>query len=131
MVELKTRPMGKNVADFIESVQAESRRADCMRLLTMMEEVTGARPKLWGNGIVGSGEYHYKYASGREGDWMMTGFSPRKQHLVIYIMPGFSSFEKTMKELGKYSIGKSCLYLKALDGVNFSELKNLVRQSFN
>jgi hypothetical protein len=95
----------------------------------MMREATGSRAKMWGAHIVGFGEYHYKYASGREGDFMVTGFSPRKQALTLYIIPGFSHFESLMSKLGRYKTGKSCLYIKRLSDIDEKVLKRLIVSS--
>ena len=95
----------------------------------MMKKITGKKPKLWDSNIVGFGSYHYKYASGREGDWFLTGFSPRKQALTLYIMPGFGDYGPLMKKLGKYKTGKSCLYIKKLEDVDQKTLKELIAKS--
>ncbi len=95
----------------------------------MMRKATGCRAKMWGSGIVGYGEYHYKYASGREGDWAIVGFSPRKQNLSVYIMPGFSPFASLMRKLGKYKTGKSCLYINKLEDVDEAVLEELIVES--
>jgi len=92
-----------------------------------MEEVTGDKPKMWGPSIVGFGTYHYKYASGREGDWPVTGFSPRKKDLTLYIMMGFEKHADLMKQLGKYSNAKSCLYIKRLSDIHVPTLKKLIK----
>ena len=94
-----------------------------------MQETTNAKPKMWGDSIVGFGSYHYKYASGREGDWFLTGFSPRKQNLTIYIMPGFEKYETLLNKLGRHSTGKSCLYIKKIENVDLDVLKELIEQS--
>ena len=94
-----------------------------------MKELTGEEPILWGNSLVGFGTYHYKYESGREGDFFLTGFSPRKTALTIYIMAGFSKYENLLKQLGKFKIGKSCLYVKKLDDINRRVLKELIEDS--
>jgi hypothetical protein len=94
-----------------------------------MEEVTGHKPKMWGPSIVGFGSYHYKYDSGREGDWMVTGFSPRKKDLTLYIMMGFEKHQDLMKQLGKHSTGKSCLYIKRLSDIHMPTLKKLIKTS--
>ena len=94
-----------------------------------MRKATGKRAKMWGPSIVGYGQYHYKYDSGREGDFILTGFSPRKQNLVVYIMPGFSPFASLMKRLGKYKTGKSCLYIRKLDDIDESVLDQLISKS--
>lgn len=129
MSELKTRPSRKSVRRFLGNVEHAGKREDSFRLLAMMEDVTGEKGVLWGESIVGFGRYHYKYASGREGDWLLTGFSPRKQNLVVYIMPGFSRYEELLKDLGKYRLGRSCLYINKLDNIDFGTLKTLVADS--
>ena len=98
-------------------------------MLRIMEEIVGEPPKMWGGSIIGFGSYHYKYASGREGDWMLTGFSPRKQSLTLYIMSGFSRYDELLSKLGKYKTGKSCLYIKKLEQVDAAVLKELIAAS--
>lgn len=95
----------------------------------MMRKATGAKATMWGSSMVGFGQYHYKYASGREGDYMLTGFSPRKQALTIYIMPGFDKFESLMQKLGKYKTGRSCLYVKQLADIDERILERLITDS--
>lgn len=129
MAELKTRPNDASVDDFLSGVADERKREDCRTLVRIMSDATGAEPRMWGDSIVGFGTYHYRYASGREGDWMQVGFSPRKQNLTLYIMSGFSRYEELMKSLGKHSTGKSCLYIKKLDDVDMTTLKKLVEES--
>ncbi len=129
MAELKTKLNDASVDDFIESVEDESKRDDCRRVLELMKNATGEDPKMWGSSIVGFGTYHYKYASGREGDWMKTGFSPRKQNLTIYIMDGFGRYDELMSKLGKHRTGKSCLYVKRLSDIDFKVLEKLVKAS--
>lgn len=129
MAELKTRKNDGSVTDFINSVEDEQKRADSFTILQIMEAETGAEPVMWGDSIVGFGSYHYKYASGREGDWFLTGFSPRKQNLTLYIMAGFDQYEVLLQDLGKYKTGKSCLYIKRLSEVDLDTLRELVRQS--
>ncbi len=129
MAELKTKPTKASVSQFLKGVEDDQKRRDAREILALMKEITGKRPKLWGTSIVGFGTYHYKYQSGREGDWPVTGFSPRKQNLAIYIMPGFSRYPSLMKKLGKYKTGKSCLYLKKLEDVDLKVLRQLVSQS--
>ena len=114
---------------FLNSVPDEKKRQDSFEVLELMTEVTGMQPEMWGDSIIGFGSYHYKYASGREGDWMLTGFSPRKQNLTLYIMPGFEKYDQLLSKLGKHSIGKSCLYVKKLEDVDTDVLKELVQQS--
>ena len=129
MTAAKTKPNRKSVRKFLESVENEKQREDAFALLEIMKKVTGEEPKMWGPSIVGFGSYHYKYASGREGDWLLTGFSPRKQALTLYIMAGFSRYDDLMAKLGKHTTGKSCLYIKRLDDVHLPTLERLVRES--
>ena len=127
--ELKTKLNDASVEDFINAVEDETIRADCFEIAKIMKQVTKAEPKMWGASIVGFGSYHYKSASGREGDWMLVGFSPRKQNLTLYIMAGFDRYDELMKKLGKFSTGKSCLYIKKLADVDKKVLKELVGES--
>ena len=129
MADVKTKPTDNSVTDFLNSVEDEKKRADSFKILEMMREVTGDEPKMWGPSIVGFGDYHYKYESGREGDFFLTGFSPRKQNLTLYIMAGFKRYEELMAKLGKYKTGKSCLYIKKLEDVDPDVLKTLVTES--
>jgi len=131
MAELKTKPTDGNVTKFIETVTEGERRSDCVTLLDLMRDVTGEEPKMWGSSIVGFGSYHYKYDSGREGDWMATGFSPRKNDLTLYITTGLDRYPGLMKKLGKYKAGKSCVYIKKLRDVDMKVLRELVQKSFN
>jgi len=129
VAELKTRPSRASVTKFLAGIDDRQQRADAKKVAAMMRRATGKRAKMWGASIVGYGSYHYKYASGREGDFMVTGFSPRKQALTVYIMPGFSSFKKLMEKLGKYKTGKSCLYIKRLSDVDEKTLEKLIAES--
>ena len=129
MAELKTKPNRKSVTTYIKSIEDYKKRKDCITLMAMMKEITGKRPKMWGESIVGYGKYHYKYKSGREGDWFVTGFAPRKQNISIYIMPGFSKYQTIMKKLGKYKLGVSCLYIKTLEDVDHKSLHQLISKS--
>lgn len=129
MSDSKTAPTQASVKEFIEGIADEQKRADSKDLLKIMREITGKRPKMWGPSIVGFGKYHYKYESGREGDWFLAGFSPRKQALTLYIMSGFPKHAELMKKLGTYTTGKSCLYIKKLEDVHIPTLKQLVRRS--
>jgi len=129
MTELKTKKNRRSAKAFIDSVQDERKRKDCREAMTMMRKVTGKQPKMWGDAIVGFGSYHYKYASGREGEFFITGLSPRKQNLTIYIMPGFSKYGSLMKKLGKHKTGKSCLYVKTLEDIDRGVLAELVEKS--
>lgn len=127
--ELKTKVNEASVADFLNSIEDEQKRKDSLEIVRVMQQITKEKPKMWGTSIVGFGSYHYKGASGREGDWMLIGFSPRKQNLTLYIMPGFERYPDLMKKLGKYSTGKSCLYIKRLSDINVDVLKELMDES--
>lgn len=129
MAELKTKQTKASVKDFLNKISDEERRKDCFAVAKMMEEITGEKPKMWGPSIVGFGRYHYKYASGHEGDWPIAAFSPRKRDLTVYIMPGFQLHAELMKQLGKHSTGKSCLYIKRLSDIHLPTLKKLIKES--
>jgi hypothetical protein len=129
MAELKTKPTGKSVEKFIAGIADEGMREDARAVLKMMKRATGAEPKLWGTSIVGFGDYRYKYASGREGDWFLTGFSPRKQGLSIYLMSGLASQEALLKKLGKHKTGMGCLYIKRLADVDSSILAKMIERT--
>lgn len=129
MSDLKTQPTDKNVFDFLNTVPNPTKREDSFKILDLMREVTNEEPIMWGNSIIGFGSYHYKYKSGREGDWFLIGFSPRKQSLTLYIMSGFEGYEEKLNKLGKYRTGKSCLYVNKLSDVNLSVLKELMADS--
>jgi len=129
MAELKTKRNKGDVESFLNGVTNEKRRQDSFAVLDLMKQVTEKKPEMWGDSIVGFGSYHYKYASGREGDWFLAGFSPRAQNLTLYIMAGFDEYEPLLATLGKYTTGKSCLYIKKLEDVDMEVLKELVRRS--
>lgn len=129
MAELKTKKRTASVEKFLGAVKDEQARADCRAIVKMMRKATGAAPKMWGPSIVGFGDYHYKYASGREGDWFLTGFSPRKGQLSLYILSGFGRYPELMKKLGKYKTGGSCLYVKRLADVDAKVLNELILES--
>ena len=129
MADNKTRPTRASVTAFMSAIGDRQMRADAMKVAAMMRRATGKRARMWGPSIVGYGSYHYRYASGREGDFMITGFSPRKQALTVYIMPGFSRFEELMAKLGKYKTGKSCLYIRRLADVDEAVLERLIGES--
>ncbi|MFQ5606811.1 MAG: DUF1801 domain-containing protein [Candidatus Zixiibacteriota bacterium] len=131
MSENKTKKNNLSVKAFLDTVADKERRQDCETVLKLMKELTGERPKMWGTSMVGFGEYHYKYDSGREGDFFKTGFSPRKPNLTLYIMPGFEKYPELMDKLGKYKTGKSCLYINRLDDIHLPTLKKLVRLSYS
>lgn len=129
MAENKTKATKLSVTEFINSIEDKQKRADAKTVSAMIRKVTGARAKMWGTSIVGFGEYHYKYDSGREGDFMIAGFSPRKKALTVYIMAGFSRFDTLMKNLGKYKTGKSCLYIRRLSDIDEKILEQLITKS--
>lgn len=129
MAELKTKKNDASVEDFLNTIKDEQIRADCFEISKLMSQVTKAEPKMWGSSIVGFGQYHYKYASGRENDWMLVGFSPRKQNITLYIMAGFDRYDELLAQLGKFTTGKSCLYIKKLADVDKKVLKKLVTES--
>jgi len=125
----KTKPEATSVHDFLTKIENESKRNDSIEICELMSTLTKADPVMWGTSIIGFDSYHYKYASGREGDWMKIGFSPRKTNLTLYIMPGFSAYDDLLSKLGKHKTGKSCLYIKKLNDIDRSVLKTLIRKS--
>jgi hypothetical protein len=129
MAELKTQPTDQDVIAFLNGIPDEKKRRDSFTILELMQQVTQSKPVMWGDAIIGFGSYHYCYESGREGDWFLTGFSPRKQNLTLYIMSGFDQYEALLARLGKHTTGKSCLYIKRLEDVDLSTLEELVRLS--
>lgn len=129
MSDLKTQPTDRPVEDFLNGLENETRRSDCFRLLELMTEVTGEQPVMWGTSIVGYGSYHYIYKTGREGDWPVTGFSPRKQSLTVYIMSGFSKYDELLSKLGKHKKSVSCLYINKLADIDMEVLKQLIKES--
>lgn len=129
MAQLKTQPHGGDVTAFLNQVDDAEKRADCFTLLQMIQEVTGEPPVMWGDAMVGFGRYRYKYASGREGEWFLTGFAPRKQNLTVYIIAGFEDYEGLLARLGKHRTSVSCLYVKRLADVDLDVLRELVTRS--
>ncbi len=129
MAENKTKANDASVEEFLNAVPDEKKRADSFRLVQIMREETGEEPVMWGDAIVGFGSYHYKYASGREGDAPLIGFSPRKANLALYITSDFDRYGALMDRLGKFTTGKACLYVKRLSDVDEATLRELVRQS--
>jgi len=129
MAENKTQRNDGDVLAYLESVENKRRREDSLVLLKMMEEVTGEPAEMWGTSIVGFGSYHYRYASGREGDMMLTGFAPRKASLSLYIMGGHERYEALMSKLGKHRTGSSCLYINKLADVDLDVLRELISES--
>jgi hypothetical protein len=136
MAELKTKQTEADVNSFLDSVTDEKKRSDSYAIMEMMSEITGSKPKLWGDSIIGFGNYRYKYASGREGDWFLTGFAPRKQNISLYLMAGYigpenQDYERLLQELGKFKMGKGCVYINKLEDVDKDRLKELIRMSVN
>lgn len=129
MAELKTKKTHASVAAFLDSIEYVKKRLDCYAIVNLMKSVTGYEPKMWGESIVGFGSYHYKYASGHEGDSALVGFAPRKNNITIYIMPGFERYPELMSKLGKFKTGKSCLYIKSMNDVDPLVLRELVKES--
>lgn len=127
--EAKTQPTNEDPIAFLERIEDPQRRADCHAVLAMMQKATGAPPVMWGAAIVGFGCYRYQYASGRSGIWPVIGFSPRKNDLTLYLMPGFETQGALMAKLGKHKTGKSCLYLKRLADVDRPTLETLIANS--
>ena len=126
MAENKTQPTEQSVTDFIASVDHPVRRADAETLDALFRRVTGWTPQMWGPSIIGYGQYHYVYESGREGDFLATGFSPRKANLSLYIMPGYQEFGGMLDRLGKHKHGKACLYINKLADVDLGVLEELI-----
>lgn len=127
--EPKTKPTDQTIDSYLAGIDNLQQRQDSQTLVTIMQRITKCKPVIWGSSIVGFGQYHYQYKSGREGDWPLTGFSARKQSLSIYIMPGFSDYSNLLQDLGKHKLGKSCLYVKSLDDIDIDILQKLVKQS--
>lgn len=129
--ELKTKKNDGDVEKFLNSVQDEQRRKDTKTVTRLMEEITKEKPVMWGASIIGFGTYHYKSpATGREGDWMRIGLSPRKQNLTLYLMDGFSEYSKLLARLGKHKTGKSCLYINQLEEVDMDVLSEMIKKSY-
>ena len=129
MSELKTRPTDLDVTEFLNAIQDEDKRKDCIALADLMQRVTGEKPEMWGDGMIGYGRYTYRYTSGRTGEWMKTGFAPRKGNITIYIMAYLENYPEIMPRLGKYKTGKSCIYIKRLTDIDTAVLEELIRQS--
>jgi len=129
MAELKTQKNNASVIAFLGAVENDQRKKDSFTVMELMKKITKSEPAMWGPSIIGFGSYHYKYASGREGDWFLTGFSPRKQSLTLYIMSGFKKYDEILNRLGKYKTGKSCLYINKLEDIDFDVLKELIQTS--
>jgi len=131
MAENKTKPTTKSVPEFLEHIEDPKRKADCISISALMKKLTNSPPKMWGDAIVGFGDYHYKYASGREGDWFLAGFSPHKQNLTIYIMGYLEFYPDLLDRLGKFKHGKGCLYIKKLEDIDMDVLETLITTSID
>ena len=129
MTALKTTQNEDSVDEFLKSIEDPEKQKTSLQILDIIKEISGKEPKMWGDSIIGFGKYHYKYATGREGDWMRIAFSPRKQNFSIYIMDGFDNHSDLMEKLGKYKTGKSCLYIKKLQDIDIKILKELMKKS--
>jgi hypothetical protein len=129
VAELKTKVTEASVAQFVESIADEVKREDSRILVQMMQEATSAEPKMWGSSIIGFGAYHYVYESGREGDWFVLGFSPRKQALTLYLLGGWPQHARLLAQLGKHSLGKGCRYIRRLADVNLTILRRLIGEA--
>jgi len=130
VADLKTKPTAESVTAFINAVENETRKRDSKTLLAMMKRITGEKPKMWGPTIIGFGQYHYVYPTGREGDMLLVGFSPRKGNLSLYVL-GSPNDAELLKKLGKHKRGKSCLYINKLDDVDLDVLEELIDQAYN
>lgn len=129
MSELKTKPTDEKVSAFLDAIEDTQKREDSIQIAAWMKEIMQVEPKMWGPSIVGFGDYHYKYASGQEGDWFLAGFSPRKQALTLYLMSGVQYHQDLLDKLGKHTTGKGCLYIKKLKDVDHEVLKELIKAS--
>lgn len=129
MAELKTKPNRKSVTKYLDAIADEQKRKDCYAIAKMMQAITRAEPKMWGESMVGFGSYHYRYPSGHEGDYFLTGLSARKDNITVYVLAGLDNFEELLAKLGKHKQGKGCLYLKRLDDVDRATLKKLIAAS--
>ena len=129
MAELKTKKNKSSVSEFLNKNCDSNRLKECQKISKMMKDVTKSNPKMWGSSIIGFGDYHYKYKSGREGDWFVMGFSPRKQALSIYLTCDLDKYEKELKKLGIFKRGRGCLYVKKLEDVDLKVLKKLMIMS--
>ena len=129
MAENKTQKTEASVSDFLNTLPDETKRQDCFTILALMKQASGSAPKMWGPAIIGFGDAHYKYESGREGDWFKIGFSPRKANLTLYIMGGLPKYADLLGQLGKHKTGKGCLYINKLSDVNLDVLKEMISQS--
>lgn len=133
MAELKTKATNQSVEAFLQTVEPKLKRDDSFKLLELMKKLSGFPPKMWGDSIVGFGNYHYKYASGREGDWFQVGFSPRKQNFSVYLMScdAQKDLSDELKRLGKHKTGKGCLYFNKLADIDWHVLEEMIQKSLD
>ncbi len=131
MAELKTKPSKLSVKEFLNTVEPEQKRKDCLELVKMMQEITGEKAVMWGPSIVGFGAYHYKYASGHEGDMCRAGFSPRKANITIYIYSRLERYKEDLAKLGKHKTSLSCLYINKLADVDKTILHKIIKHSYD
>lgn len=131
MSQNKTQANTANVAEFLAQIADPQKRADCEQIKQWMQELSGEPPMMWGSAMIGFGQYHYRYDSGREGDFFRTGFSPRAQNITLYIMAGFSQYDDLLAKLGKHKTGKSCLYIKRLSDIDAAVLRELIQASLD
>ena len=131
MAELKTKENSKNVTAFLNTIDDNTKKEDSFKLLEMIQDITSETPRMWGTSIIGFGTYHYKYPSGREGDWFISGFSPRKQSLALYLCFDLNKYTRFLEKLGKHKTGKGCLHIKALNDIDMDVLKDLIREASN
>jgi hypothetical protein len=129
MAELKTKPTDESVEVYLNSIEKDTQRKDSFAILNMMRDVTKTEPVMWGSSIIGFGTYKYRYASGREAEWMKIGFAPRKRNLTLYIMDGFDQYDSLLSKLGKFRTGKACLYINKLEDVDLDVLREMVERS--
>ena len=123
----KTKKTKLSVASYIKSIENPERRADCKEILELMKKTTGQKPAVWGESIIGFGTYHYKYPSGREGDWFLTGFSNRKNAITVYLMCEWNWDRELLEKLGTYKNGKGCLYIKSLADIHVPTLRKMIK----
>ena len=131
MPEPKTKPTGEGIDQFLSGIADAQKRQDSLTLVNMMRQITNVEPKIWASSMVGFGDHHYHYASGREGDTFVIGFAPRKQDLTLYGLMGVDPQEQLLQKLGKYKAGKGCLYIKRLEDIDLPTLRILIQQSFD
>jgi len=129
MAENKNQPTNQSVTAYLDAVEHDKRRTDAYTLFELFNRIMPEPAVLWGESLIGYGSYHYKYDSGREGDFFLTGFAPRKQNISVYIIPGFERFNDLLSQLGKYKTGASCLYINKLEDIDLQVLEKLIRES--